>query len=83
MLQSKSHPEIILHKWISRNSNLKMPRKHPLSTSLEGKEKDKTSNKYLSKEKANCGQINLLTLSFMFCLLRKTSSLLLISKVRE
>lgn len=49
MLTSKSHSEIILYKWISRNSKLKTPLDPPLSESLEGKEQGKTLNKYLSK----------------------------------
>lgn len=31
MLKSKSPPEIILYKWVSRNSKLKRPLEHPLS----------------------------------------------------
>lgn len=62
MLKSKSHPEIILHKWISRNSKLKTPLEHPLSESLEGKEQGQPLNRYLSKVKAS------FTLPLTFCL---------------
>lgn len=70
MLKSKSHPEVILYKWISRNSKLKKPLEHPLSDSSEGEENGQTLNKCLSEEKAKCDP-NLLTLSFTFCLLLK------------
>lgn len=49
MLKSKSPPEIILYKGISRNSKLKRPLEHPLSESLEGKEQGQTLSKHLSK----------------------------------
>lgn len=65
MLTSKSHPEIILCKWISRNSKLKTALDYPLSESLAGKEQGKTLNKYLSKSKAS------FALPFTLCLLRK------------
>lgn len=84
MLKSKSHPEVILSKWISRNSKLKKPLEHPLSDSSEGEKKGQTLNKCLSEEKAKLSGAQTYLL-FLLCSVSsaKTSSLALMGKTEE